>query len=157
MLAFLAKEADSLVGAVDEAVSNSVSKAPGNSEVQIGERSSRQHAVMPGVLLLPCKVFTFLLLYSDFFVCVRARSVFSQTKNETQRTLVPKGVSLSRPRRQQMPWVGQGSLRSGVVVVVGAGACRENVTRVVRESKLSPCYFYPRHHNTVMPSWAVFF
>lgn len=72
MLAFLAKEADSLVGAVDEAVSNSVSKAPGNSEVQIGERSSRQHALMPGVLLLPCKVFTFLLLYSDFFVCVRA-------------------------------------------------------------------------------------
>lgn len=86
---------------MDEAVSNSVSKAPGNSEVQIGERSSRQHAVMPGVLLLPCKVFTFLLLYSDFFVCVRARSVFSQTKNETERTL-------SQPRRQQMLWVGQG-------------------------------------------------
>lgn len=56
-----------------------------------------------------------------------------------------------------MLWVGQGLLRSGVVVVEGVGACRENVTRVVRESKLSPCYFYPRHHNTVMPSWAVFF
>jgi len=40
-------------------------------------------------------------------------------------------------------------------MVMGVRACRENVIQVVRKSKLSLCYFYPRHRNSML-SQAVF-
>ena len=48
-----------LLGAVDEAISNSVSEVLGNSWMEIWESISQQLALKPGIIFLPYKVLCF--------------------------------------------------------------------------------------------------